>query len=79
MFLRNLKEIMKNFSEWVEQIYENREILKKIAEKMRGNIEKFQANSRNLQKFWKNYEIPDLSELWTDFTDMVKKNPENSE
>ncbi len=32
-----------------------------------------------LLKFWKNYEIPALSELWTDFKDIVKKNLENSE
>ncbi len=32
-----------------------------------------------LQKFRRNYEIPDLSELRTDFEDIVKKNLENSE
>ncbi len=32
-----------------------------------------------LQKFRKNYEIPDLSEFWTDFMDIIKKNMENSE
>ncbi len=40
-------------------------------------MKNFPANLRNSTKISENYEIPDLSELWTDFKDIVKKNLEN--
>ncbi len=75
IFLRNLKIIMKNWS----KVMRTEKFFLICGENQKKYWNIFQLIYKILQKFLKNYEIPDLSELWTNFKDIVKKNLENFE